>query len=84
MKDFFNLDDLQACRDAISELVEELAQKLYERGKIQRKIFFNIINILPREYVQYIRTFCISVTFTIIFSKQTFIMLYKQRNGTKI
>ena len=32
--DYFSRDELQPCRDAVGELVEEIAQKLYKAGKI--------------------------------------------------
>ncbi|XP_060589466.1 uncharacterized protein LOC132744708 [Ruditapes philippinarum] len=35
VENFFSKDELQPCRDAINEMVELLANKLYEAGKIK-------------------------------------------------
>lgn len=35
VEDFFDKKDLDACREAINELVEQLAQKLFKAGKIK-------------------------------------------------
>lgn len=35
VSDYFTPDELQPCRDAVGDLVEELAQKLYNAGKIK-------------------------------------------------
>lgn len=35
VEDFFKKEDLDACREAINELVEQLAQKLHKAGKIK-------------------------------------------------
>ncbi|WAR18383.1 hypothetical protein MAR_000221 [Mya arenaria] len=35
VEDFFDKKDMDACREAVNELVEQLAQKLYKAGKIK-------------------------------------------------
>ena len=42
IEDFFEEAELQACRDDISVLVDDLANKLYKAGKIKRKLIFHI------------------------------------------
>lgn len=37
MEKFFTEEELQPCRDAIADMVEMLANKLYEAGKIKSK-----------------------------------------------
>lgn len=38
VKDFFKPEELNPVRDAIADLVEDLAQKLYKAGKIKGKL----------------------------------------------
>jgi hypothetical protein len=40
VKDFFKPEELNPVRDAIADLVEDLAQKLYKAGKIKGKLLF--------------------------------------------
>lgn len=37
VENFFTHDELDPCKDAVGDLVEELAQKLYNAGKIKSK-----------------------------------------------
>lgn len=35
VEDFFDKSDLDACREAVNELVDQLARKLFSAGKIK-------------------------------------------------
>jgi hypothetical protein len=37
LDNFFKKEELDACREEIKELVEDLAQRLYKAGKIKSK-----------------------------------------------
>jgi pleckstrin domain-containing family G protein 5 len=41
VEDFFTPEELQPCRDSISEMVDNLADKLYQAGKITGDIGFH-------------------------------------------
>ena len=43
VRDYFTPEELQPCRDAVDNLVEELAQKLFKGGKIDSEFTMTFV-----------------------------------------
>ena len=62
MRNFFTPDELQPCREAVGELVEELAQKLFKAGKIK-----GLLKMITGIYLKLIFNFEYLVNFVLMY-----------------